>query len=189
MKKKMIIVVIVVFVIGTFIVMSVIKEKDSALEIDHKCRVLSLKDIGEVRSNSITVDGATISTFCTFKDQKEALKNIKVESSELLSKIMLRYGLNDLSDSNWKEYYDVLESYIGTLEGDEYTDMIREQHIQLRAFFDIYGDVERNEEIEKYVKQSKTSVIDDCEFIDLLPYHAEITKDNSTKVLSKCNRS
>lgn len=164
--------------VGIVVIPNMVNAKEINLDINNKCDVPLLESIGTInRNNSITVNGVTTSTFCTFENQENALKNIKVESSELLNKIMEKYSFEAITDDNWKQYYDVLENYIGTLENEEYTETIYNQHMQLRAFFDIYGDVERNEEIEEYVNNSlrtRSNIISDEEFINLLPYHSEL---------------
>lgn len=57
-------------------------------------------------SKTVTLKGTTNKMFIEFKSQDNALNKVKRKCANLIGKLKQQYGLDELSEANWKEYYD-----------------------------------------------------------------------------------
>lgn len=180
MKNKIIYVMLFLLTTGIIMIPNIANAQEQENEESNTiCNVD--ESIGKInRNNTITINGKKTAIFCTFENQGQALENIKRESKDLLNKIGNKYGFGSINDNNWRQYYEVLESYMGVLyDENEWTEMLNDQYLKLRSFFDIYENVEENAEIRNYVDKSLESrsninLEEDEEFISLLPNYSEL---------------
>lgn len=143
------------------------------------------ESIGKVnKNNTITINGKETEIFCTFENQAMALENIKIESKDFLNKMKDNYGLEELSVKNWNQYFELLHNFAGVLYDDgKLTEDLDEEYRKLRRFFDIYENVDDNEEIKQYVEdaqkaRSYINLAEDDEFLSLLPNYSQLVKEH-----------
>jgi len=137
----------------------------------------------------ITVDGKEAPLYRVFENQDKAISDIKIKLSDFLSKIVLSYALNPISDENWKEYREKACQYIS-----EHDDVIEGSYdyIALNNFFDIYENVSENQNILDYVTakrdslklQVRTLTSDDTTLMAMLPYNSDVVQKFNEKALN-----
>ncbi|QRG86710.1 amidase domain-containing protein [Bulleidia sp. zg-1006] len=136
-------------------------------------------------SRTISLKGVTNKMFIEFDSQEDALYKIKNRCSGILEKIKKQYSLDDLSESNWQDYYGGLYSIIddaGDALGISEADY---EYRFLRAFFDIYENKFKNDKIVKISSLDLSSrVIDNGEekivsevIASNLPYKSHFSKE------------
>ena len=59
-------------------------------------------------SKTVKLKGVTNKMFIEFKSQDDALNKVKIKCADLIGKLQQQYGFAELSEANWKEYYDTL---------------------------------------------------------------------------------
>ena len=110
-----------------------------------------LSDVGtwSVKAG-LLIDGEEYDLYATFDDPAKALENVKAKCPDALSQLKKSsFLLGELSDRNWERYRDALASK--DIKAAEQTDT-------LAAFFDIYENADKNEEIIELADElSRTS--------------------------------
>lgn len=95
---------------------------------------------------SLRVDSKEIQQNVTFENQEEALNNFKNKFSKELKIIRNASGLPPLSNDNYIDYYDFVRiNYENNI-------LSYDQSSEILAFFDIYENVEENQEIADNVE-------------------------------------
>ena len=89
-------------------------------------------------SRTITLRGISNKMFIEFSSQEEALNKVKERCSNLLSQIKSEYNLGELSEDNWKDYYDGLYSIVDDTKNTIKISESDYEYRFLRSFFDIY---------------------------------------------------
>lgn len=99
-----------------------------------------LSDVGSWSVKTcLLIDGKEYDLYATFDDPEKALENVKAKCQDALSQLKKSsFLLGELSDRNWERYRDALASK--DIKAVEQTDT-------LAAFFDIYENADKNEEI------------------------------------------
>ena len=149
--------------------------------------IAPIVDGGEIRIN-----GETNKLYCVFDNQHSAIENLKLKTPTLLRTLAKEYGLTSLCDANWKDYR---ESMYLLFESENRPSDYDESNIEfrtLRAFFDIYENVETNQracalaEIINGFKESnvKTDSLED-ELALLLPYNEPLAQSFQNRVASQ----
>lgn len=157
-------------------------EVNAATEPSKKPQSL-LEGIGEVVSGGyITVNGIKNALYKEFADPDEAIADLYHQIPSYLATLANEYNLERLSSSNWTKYqesmYKLAESTTGLTEYTETSQDFR----TLRAFFDMYENSTKNEEIVKlYTTISSERSSNYAELILLLPYTAPIVREYATK--------
>lgn len=105
-------------------------------EEESHCASSIFDNIGSITKNKyVKINGVNNPLYCTFTNQNQALENIKLETSNLLTVLSNEYDLDSLNSSNWKEYQSKMNEFF-TIPTDDYNES-NEEFIKLRAFFDI----------------------------------------------------
>lgn len=137
-----------------------------------------LTTVGKViDGGQVIIDGKENNLYREFANKNEAITDIKEKVPTLLSVLSTEYNLAPLTDENWKEYKDAMFMLFDSENKPENYDESNIEFRTLRAFFDIYENSEKNEQILekvqvlKYVQfnRSLNKEIDE-ELALLLPY-------------------
>lgn len=121
-----------------------------------------LKDIGTISvKKSIMIDGEKNYLFPTFDDMESALAAFKERANDILTVIKNDNGIDELSEDNWEEYYDLIYSLQGYDE--------REKDFAL-GFFDIYENKSVNDDIIYCVENEADRDLKREMLYILLPY-------------------
>lgn len=161
-------------------------------EEESHCASSIFDNIGSITKNKyVKINGVNNPLYCTFTNQNQALENIKLETSNLLTVLSNEYDLDSLNSSNWKEYQSKMNEFF-TIPTDDYNES-NEEFIKLRAFFDIYENEEANQKILNYVNKQKLNAknsnietsksIDTIELGLLFPSYAPIAKQAESKLV------
>lgn len=115
--------------------------------------------------NTLVYGDEKIALYPTFEDNSAAFQELNNQASNLLSIISLKYDLGDLTEDNWKEFYDCAKEYIFDLDnGINDTDP---EPNAILYFFDIFeGYINNNKIIENYNPLSRS--VENVEV--MLPY-------------------
>lgn len=123
----------------------------------------------------------------TFDSPDKALQNVKGQASNALGLLEGTFDLDELSDSNWKDYQEALEAMLDREDCPEWYSEENDELWILRTFFDIYENDEDNAEILKcasclaeakklHVKDEELRLSQDL--ADLLPDQGVLQRDN-----------
>lgn len=99
-------------------------------------------------SKTVSLRATKNKMFIEFKSQKDALQKIKNRCSELIRKIKDTYALEELSETNWEDYYGCLQSIIDDTKGVLDISEGDYEYRFLQAFFDIYENKFKNNKVE-----------------------------------------
>ena len=99
--------------------------------------------------------------FIEFNSQEEALNKVKERCSNLLSQIKTEYNLGDLSEDNWKDYYDGLNSIIDDTKNTIKISESDYEYRFLRSFFDIYENKYKNDKVDDISKIEYDKIVMD----------------------------
>lgn len=100
-------------------------------------------------SKTVKLKGVTNKMFIEFKSQDDALNKVKIKCADLIGKLRQQYGLAELSEANWEEYYGYLHAVLDdknskfNINEDDY------EYRLLRSFFDIYENKYQNDIVDK----------------------------------------
>jgi len=144
-----------------------------------------LDDVGEVvDGGEVYVDGEINKLYCVFADRNEAIADIKTKVPGLLSILKDEYNLATLEDENWEQYKNAM---FMLFESKNKPDDYNESNIEfctLAAFFDIYENSDKNEQIKETVNllvPLKTMTYDSNKIKEelalLLPYTEPLVQD------------
>lgn len=155
-------------------------------QYDSYCRNPLLEQIGDIdRSQVITINGIENPLYCTFTDAEEALTNIKIEASDILSEISSAFSLEEINANNWEEYFVGL--YNLPVES-EFAHDTNQQRNKLVAFFDIFENYQKNDDISSYAEQSlaknkvRASQNDTFTLGMMLPYYAPLAQNSENTI-------
>ena len=138
-------------------------------------------------SKTVTLKGITNKMFIEFKSQDDALNKVKRKCADLIGKLQQQYGLAELSEANWEEYYGYLYAILDDKNSkfniDEY------EYDFLNAFFDIYENKYKNDIVDKLALKdfsAKTMVLGEYRSVDEviaenLPYESEFSLEYFNK--------
>lgn len=104
----------------------------------------------EYSQRSIFIDGNTEVLYKEFSNRSVALEELKKDNIDFISYLTQTFGVEELSNSNWKRYYEIIISE----DIDEKYDM---EILLFRKFFDIYENTDKNNEINKMVDELDSS--------------------------------
>lgn len=149
------------------------------VEASTKVRDVSplLVTIGDVLEPSeIVVGSNTYTLLPQFKSQGNAISNIR--HNKAVAELQSHYGLDVISDSNWKQYRDYCYEYLDAQDRPEWYSEGSRDVFQLFQFFDIYENSERNEEAIKIATTSDSRHLsENQEFLSLLPSYSVTSAD------------
>lgn len=139
-----------------------------------------LKDIGTISvKKSVIIDGEKNYLFPTFDDNEAALKEFKKKAEDILKLIENNNAIDELSEDNWQEYYNLAYSL---KECDEY------QKDFVMVFFDIYENESVNEDIIYCIENETDSGIKRKILYEMLPYTQPFVKSyDSNRVAAYSN--
>lgn len=100
-----------------------------------------------VDGGQVIIDGKENNLYREFANKNEAITNIKEKVPTLLSVLSTEYNLAPLTDENWKEYKDAMFMLFDSENKPKNYDESNIEFRTLRAFFDIYENSEKNEQI------------------------------------------
>jgi len=149
--------------------------------------------------NAIIINGKTYELYQTFDSPQTAIAGITAASLSVLKLLQETFALDEMTENTWKEYSDVLyEMFNVETCPDWYTESNLEFR-QLRAFFDIYENSEKNDNIiemaNTIAKENTESYFKtDCEQLALdllcaLPYCSLTDDDKAILAMQVANRS
>lgn len=116
-----------------------------------------LEDVGEISvSQCVVIDGKSYDLYRTFDEPEKAMENIKVKCAsvlQLLKEANFSLRIFDFSDRTWDDYRAAM---LGMLDDEDCPDWYNEsaeEYRALYAFCDYYENIEKNEDIIKYVER------------------------------------
>lgn len=139
----------------------------------------TLQNVGKVvDGGSISVNNVENSLYMVFENQAKALEDIKLKVPDLLNTLASEYNLAPLSDSSWKKYRDAMYMlFDSNNKPNDYTESNKDFRT-LRAFFDIYENHQKNQEIMAVYNRlttSRSSAIQELGL--LLPYTEPLAQE------------
>lgn len=120
----------------------------------------------------LVVGEVSVPLYVTFDSQEEALQDIS--SNLVIGTIMEMYGYSPISDDNWKLYYDAMYELMDSPLRPEWYNEGNTEFRQLRQFFDIYENKEKNDVIKSTILTSAISggITPNIDVMSLLPYES-----------------
>lgn len=130
----------------------------SETEADTTVTVIPLlSDVGEItEGGQIYVDGQVNKLYRVFADKNKALIDIKAKVPELLSILKAEYNLEVLSDENWEQYKEAMFMLFDSENKPDNYSESNPDFCTLEAFFDIYENSDKNEQIIEIANSLKT---------------------------------
>ena len=123
-------------------------EEDNAINKPETNIATVLTTVGKViDGGQVIIDGKENNLYREFANKNEAITDIKEKVPTLLSVLSTEYNLAPLTDENWKEYKDAMFMLFDSENKPENYDESNIEFRTLRAFFDIYENSEKNEQI------------------------------------------
>lgn len=134
-------------------------------------------------SKTVKLKGVTNKMFIEFKSQDDALNKVKRKCADLIGKLQQQYGLAELSEANWKEYYGYLHAVLD--DKNSKFNVNEYEYDFLNAFFDIYENKYKNDIVDKLAsKNLSTKVMINGEYRQVseviannLPYDAPFAEE------------
>ena len=134
-------------------------------------------------SKTVKLKGVTNKMFIEFKSQDDALNKVKRKCTDLIGKLQQQYGLAELSEANWKEYYGYLHAILD--DKNSKFNVNEYEYDFLNAFFDIYENKYKNDIVDKLAsKNLSTKVMINGEYRQVseviannLPYDAPFAEE------------
>lgn len=130
---------------------------------------------GDVKTNgSRFIDNQKIDLQVTYENPEESLKKFKQTYSMELNEIQEKEGLDELSNNNYQDYYQILQE-----TGEEY---FGNEHINdVYSFFDIYENNDQNQKLISAINKynlSKTSRMSQEDLIMEIMTYVPIYNEN-----------
>ena len=114
-------------------------------------------------SKTVKLKGVTNKMFIEFKSQDDALNKVKIKCADLIGKLQQQYGLAELSEANWEEYYGYLHAVLD--DKNSKFNVNEYEYDFLNAFFDIYENKYKNDIVDKLAfKNLSTKVMINGEY-------------------------
>lgn len=136
-----------------------------------------LDELGSVSTKeAIVVDGKEYLMYCTFDEPEVAVENFRVELEDFIDLLQTIYALPDFSPSTAGAYY---YASIQLLDDDSRPEWYNEggaEFKKMESFYDIYENVEANNDIKRALATSKSTSANagentmDLDVALLLPY-------------------
>ncbi len=142
-----------------------------------------LAGIGTMSVNkNLVVGNTSVPLYATFDSQEAALQNIS--TNPVVQEIKLEYGYEDISDDNWKDYYDAMHELIDLPSCPDWYNEEAVSFRTMRKFFDIYENHEKNEEIVSLVTRATaaTDITENADLLELLPYDSYIALSQQSNI-------
>ena len=107
-----------------------------------------LDDIGNVLvKQNLSINNISVPLYPVFKNQEDALNNIKDTCSDVLNILAENYNLEEFSENNWQQYRESMINYLNNENRPEWYTEDNEMYVKLDSFFDIYENEKQNEEL------------------------------------------
>lgn len=142
-----------------------------------------LTDVGTMSvKENLVVENTRVPLYVTFDFQEEALQNIS--ANPVIQAIKTEYGYEDISNGNWKEYYDAMYELLDAPSCPSWYNEGDINYRTIRQFFDIYENEEKNAEIISLATTATTATdITQCQdILELLPYDSYVELDKQLTV-------
>lgn len=153
-------------------------EAKAVAETSNKAQKL-LDGIDEViPGGHITVCGTENALYKEFSDPDEAIADLYCKIPSLLSTLADEYNLERLSNLNWMVYRDAMYKLVDSPDKPTTYTESSQDFRTLRAFFDIYENAAKNDEIvELFTTINTTRSNNYTELALLLPYTSPLAKE------------
>lgn len=132
----------------------------------------------EYSQRSIFIDGNTEVLYKEFSNRSVALEELKKDNIDFISYLTQTFGVEELSNSNWKRYHEIIISE----DIDEKYDM---EILLFRKFFDIYENTDKNNEINKMVDELDSSELSSVDTKESIINELVVLFPNYTKFANK----
>lgn len=145
---------------------------------------LLLTEIGEVSvKERISVGDVNVPLYCTFDSSEEAIEAIQENS--VVKLIAEYYELDDLSDQTWEQYHEAMYMLFDSADCPSWYNESNVEFRELRQFFDIYENEEKNNEIISMLNSARSvsSALSNTTLLELLPHDSY----NVLKQKNLCN--
>lgn len=132
----------------------------------------------------IQIGRANVPLYCTFDEPEVALANISENS--VVQLIKNNFGYEDLSDDTWRQYYDAMYYMFDLPDCPSWYDERNLDFRQLRQFFDIYENEEKNNEIISLLSSdvAEMSITNNVSVLELLPFNSYLELSQQSQVLN-----
>ena len=168
---------------GSFFCRSAAAAEKQSGQYDSYCRSRYLAGIGDInRRQKISINSIENPIYCTFENDQDALNNLKKKVPEILLAISSQFRLDEINSQNWEEYRAGL---YGLSSDSVFAHDTNQQRATLVAFFDIFENRQKNDEIIKYTNRilvsNNTRQLSQSQTLSLglmLPYYAPLAKDS-----------
>lgn len=127
------------------------------------------------REKKVVINGESNTLFCEFEDRDKAMQTLKERIPEYLEELAKNNNLEELNNSNWKEY-DI------ALRQADYPPTTEEGRL-LSVFIGTYESNTLNEKVVKYVSSRKGSLnkYELEEVAPMLPYFSKVAVTNNRR--------
>lgn len=135
-----------------------------------------LEDVENISvKENLKVRDMHIPLYVTFDSQQKALQ--KISNNPVIQVIKTEYGYEDISNTNWKQYYYAMYELLDSTERPSWYSEENTNFRKMRKFFDIYENEEKNVEIISLVNSVATTVdvAQNIDILELLPYDSYVT--------------
>lgn len=141
---------------------------------------VDFKNSLETKIEKIDIHGLKENMLKEFLNQEKALKTIKTKYLKILENIQKEYNLQELSENNWKKYYDYIKS----------SSINEEERFLLLSFFDIFENKYKNNEIKKILEDKNKDEKEKNRIVaENLPYNSKFSKNYFKKIQEKQEKS
>jgi rhodanese-related sulfurtransferase len=152
--------------------------------------VVALQSVATIiDGGEIQVNGKTNKLYRVFSNENSAIASIKSQVPTLLGILAEEYNLTALSDNNWKDYRDAMFSLFDSENKPIDYNESNLEFRTLRAFFDIYENSDKNQQIKSLIAKRSVSANTQTDFraIEdelalLLPYSEPLAKSFENRV-------
>lgn len=169
------------------------------VEIETKAPLV-IEGIGTVSTKkAIMINGKTYELYRTFDNPQIAIAEITEATPSVLNLLQETFDLDEMTENSWKEYSDALYEMFNEEACPEWYTESNLEFRQLRAFFDIYENCEKNDSIIKNAnlaieKNLEKYSQNDCgqlmlDILCALPYYTLTDDDKTTLETQMVNRS
>lgn len=133
----------------------------------------------------IQVGEVSVALYCTFDDPEDALSHIS--ENRVVQLIKDAYDYAELSDTTWKQYYDAMCDMLDASDCPAWYNERDLDFRQLRQFFDIYENEEKNIAIITLLGENAAEIgnEDDVSVLELLPYDSCVALKQQSLVANK----
>lgn len=147
---------------------------------------------------SIVIDGVENPLLCTFEDPEDSLQLTKTKCSSILNILSNKYSLDELDESNWKDYQKAIDNYSSDPDANEMYKKqgnLLKQFQSLEAVLYIYEDTFLDNAVLDFVSLANTKLSDHTiskivldNLLGYLPYTDPLVKKNQKSLVSARTR-